>query len=1207
MIKKITALVIDIDSPIPLFIGQEQLQKWNVIHVHKNFQMYMGDNVRVKQAYFNQLPPLLHHISTWSTTPSEESVRAALQKAKQNITDMLPPKLTVDIWDTSIPISLETLQKLAREILKAVESTTFPIIDTGSNDFALFREAHLDLFKRKKLMIEDFKDLERLHKALSLFQVIYQQKLIRAGMANFRAIKPEFTLEGNPVIQRPSLYPIEYRKEVHKNIQDLLDRRVYTKLAPGEVARNITRLNAVKEANKYRMVQDLVPVNWNVVKTIYPLMTTDEAFNFLLDYPYRFIIDAVSSFHQFKLDPSVRTRFAATSSHTKVMIPQVLVMGMKGASEFVQHFHDIMLEPANAFIKAFMDDFHAGASTVDEAMNRIIIFHILTLRYHIFIKPSKMQVFQKETFFLGKLLKGKNLHIPPECIQKVRNWQVRTVKQLKTFIGFITYFSHHLPRWSDVRAPLDNAIKHAVPGKPLVLKEVDEAVRQAKELFLNYHSLQCFKQDQQIIIDFDYSGRAVAIAIFQIPSEMRRNLIEKKQLRNQERLIAFYSKKVPEHISKQGPSSTKGEAHAYQIALKKAYPFLIRSIHPPIVRSDSRGLILLMQSKNLIAPYFRGIRTLSQLHGATFLHQSSEHQIVTDFMSRVMSSSTPERKVKDIQLYHIDSKQSQDPRGEASSPPRRDSSNFVSFINDIDWKDHYANSKFEKMHRKLRCTSNRSGPFRLVGPVLMNEDDRILTPPSVLPIIFTHYHSDSLGASHAGVNQLYAIISKKFKVPYLMDGLLKLTAKCQICQKTNPGRSSMARESTLREGMIPMSVISLDTIQFQKDLSHLGEGVLVASCVLTKFVIFALLKDFKAMTIVGAITDTIIAVHGPPRQIITDKATYFSSTEFAVFAKSFDIEISITLARAHSANPVERRIRDIRKVFRVLNLKNPKRGTIGKSDLLLVAYGMNSQIHPRFGISSYELVFGRNPNSIFRTNPIPIDLSSNLLDEYLTKYIEWIHGNLKIQREVIQHQLSDHIADLKLARQLQSTKVIPNLATNEWIYIRNFSQIRNAPRYKGPFRVLATRGNAVYLYMTVIMLREAKPAPLILRKKDFIVALSDSNALMVGRVIGTTDKSVSIHTWHRTEKNPLQGPYRPAFIDSRDNTIMLTARSIRPMINYLKPITQQCSLNNIWAVNCIANGYVRHQTLNTRLCTFIKWKQGNIPTISHIPNSLLRK
>jgi len=1162
----------------------------------------MGENVRVKQAYLKQLPPQLHHI-TWAQPPTKETVLHSLQQMKQVITDMLPPKLAASMWDTSTSLSLEKLKHIANHLSTAKKPLA--ILETGSNDFHLFRKSHLKLFERDKLMIEKREIIDSLHKTLSLFQYLYQQRLPQAGMARFPQVTPDF-LHNNPVIHKASRYPILHREKIHNKLRDDVSRGIYRVPKPGEKVQNLTRLNVVI-TEKYRLVHDLVMVNLGMVKQVYPLPTTEESFDFILDKRFRFIIDAVSSFHQFKLNSSIAGRFAVTTSLHKVLIPNVLVMGMKGSSEYAQQFHDIMLEPASDHIKAFMDDFHAGAETLEEAINLLIIFHILLLRHNVFIKPSKMQVLQKETVFLGKMLKGIKLYIPPECVDKIRNGEVKSISDLKGFIGFITYFAHHIPRWSQIRAPMDEIISAAVrEGKSnstLIPEEVKRAVEQAKEMFLKHHGLQAFRKEDQLIIDFDFSKKAIAIAIFQIPSSRLTALLQKKQLPKEERIIAFYSKKVPEHITKQGPSSTKGEAFAYQQALRKAHQYLVQSPYPPVVRSDSRGLILMMKSTDMVDSYFQGIRTRSQIHKPIFIHQSSEEQVVTDYLSRMRVSETPSPEEKRVHLHHISAEPVIEAEGKAPSPPPSAPPKLISFLNDIDWKHHYVNSKWKDTYLRLMTTADQSGPIKLQGLLLTDQQGRILTPPSILPTIFNHYHSDSLGASHAGATKLHAIISKQFQVPHLMDELLKLTAKCQLCQKTNPGKSSILRESTLREGMIPMSTISLDTVQFQKDLSHLGEGILIGACVLTKFVIFILLPDFKTTTIIEAITNHIIAVHGPPKQIVVDAATYFKSKEFEDFARPFEITISVALPRAHSTNPVERRIRDCRKVFRILNLKNPERGSISKSDLLLLAYGLNSQIHPRHGLSSYELVFGRNPHSIFQTNPIPIDSSSNQLESYLTRYIKWIHGDLKIQREVTQNQLADHILDLKMARQLQKTKPIPNLTKDAWIFIRNFTQLRNAPRFKGPFRVIATEGNAVYLYMTAIVSRETKPAPLVLSKHDFIVVISESNVLKIGRVIhteGPKGQTVIIHAWHRTEKNPLEGPYKPAYIDSRDNTVVLTSRAVRN--KPLKPITQQCSRENIWAVNCIKSTYARSYTIGKDLSTFIRWKKGDMPSIPHIPN-----
>ena len=80
------------------------------------------------------------------------------------------------------------------------------------------------------------------------------------------------------------------------------------------------------------------------------------------------------------------------------------------------------------------------------------------------LKPSKCKLFQQQVTFLGHVVSKDGLATDPDKIEAVVNWPVPTnVSQLRSFLGFCSYYRRFIASFSAIASPLFNLTKKGVP------------------------------------------------------------------------------------------------------------------------------------------------------------------------------------------------------------------------------------------------------------------------------------------------------------------------------------------------------------------------------------------------------------------------------------------------------------------------------------------------------------------------------------------------------------------------------------------------------------------------------------------------------------------------------------------------------------------------------------------------------------------------
>ena len=230
----------------------------------------------------------------------------------------------------------------------------------------------------------------------------------------------------------------------------------------------------------------------------------------------------------------------------------------------------------------------------------------------------------------------------------------------------------------------------------------------------------------------------------------------------------------------------------------------------------------------------------------------------------------------------------------------------------------------------------------------------LVIPKKYEPIIFNTYH-DSLLAGHQGPYRTAMTIRQKFFIHNLMNKVKRYIEACHTCLKTKPKyMKNRPIYGRIPVDYAPMQDLSIDIKTMPQAFGgyHL---LLVITCNQTNFTIAVPLRDRTAQTIAEALIYRVIYLFGPPRQIISDEATEFTSAIIQAILCMLNYRLKVISPYNHGSSKCERQIRMISEII-MKHLWD--KGQMWSWFTTTAAYAMNTFASEALsGLSPFQLIF----------------------------------------------------------------------------------------------------------------------------------------------------------------------------------------------------------------------------------------------------------
>jgi len=109
----------------------------------------------------------------------------------------------------------------------------------------------------------------------------------------------------------------------------------------------------------------------------------------------------------------------------------------------------------------YLDNVIIFGKNFDEMLNNFKTIFLRIRSVNLRINPEKCVLFGKHVKYLGHIVSSKGVTTDPEKIAAVREWPIQhTKKQLRSFLGFSSYYRKFIKGFSSLAKPLYTIIEN---------------------------------------------------------------------------------------------------------------------------------------------------------------------------------------------------------------------------------------------------------------------------------------------------------------------------------------------------------------------------------------------------------------------------------------------------------------------------------------------------------------------------------------------------------------------------------------------------------------------------------------------------------------------------------------------------------------------------------------------------------------------------
>ena len=516
--------------------------------------------------------------------------------------------------------------------------------------------------------------------------------------------------------------------------------------------------------------------------------------------------------------------------------------------------------------------------------------------------------------FVGHIISAEGIRMDPSKVSTIRNWKpLRSVTEVRSFLGLLNYYRRFIPRLSAIAAPLNNLTKKNVPF--FWSPECDNAFERLKTCVTTSPVMKPPDFSRPFILHADACGRALGSCLMQRHDDGVH-------------VVAYHSRTFSP--AEQIYDIRDKENLAIVDSFRQWRPYLLGS--RTFVHTDHHSLQYLFSCPHLKERQARWLEELSSFDFDIQYKKGSTH-VVADPISRFLSISLSALSFP------------------APSPS-------PSFVGDI--KAAYSSDPLFSRLCKHRFYSLQDGILYFIrGP-----SPRIYIPASNKPLISTlmREHHDSSSASHLGISKTYDRLSQHYFWPGMTYTVRKYVQSCESCQRNKSSTQKplgLLFPHTIPDR--PWSHVSMDYI-FDLPISSGFDGMLVFVCKFSKEAIAVpCVKTIDAYKSAELFFREVYSHHGLPDVIISDRDPRFVSHFWQELFNLCDCKLN--MSSGHHAETdgqterMNRTLEDMLRHYTNFNMNN----WVNLLPAVLFAY--NSAKNASTGHSPFYLTHGFEPKS----------------------------------------------------------------------------------------------------------------------------------------------------------------------------------------------------------------------------------------------------
>ncbi|GAA5920190.1 hypothetical protein JCM5296_004335 [Sporobolomyces johnsonii] len=209
------------------------------------------------------------------------------------------------------------------------------------------------------------------------------------------------------------------------------------------------------DRSQARFVINLKPRNENTVRVATPLPDMKDVRNRFASHRFRSKIDFKAAYEQVRLTPeSVPLSGFVTPNGT--FVSYVMQQGDANAPDTMHKVCYMMFSKViGRFLDSFYDDVLIYSDTRRAHLRYLEIVFTTLRHYRFYLARSKAELLAPRIEALGAVVDDDGIHVMADKWDMVRRWPVpKNPKDILRFMGTIQWMADHLPRLSEIAAPL---------------------------------------------------------------------------------------------------------------------------------------------------------------------------------------------------------------------------------------------------------------------------------------------------------------------------------------------------------------------------------------------------------------------------------------------------------------------------------------------------------------------------------------------------------------------------------------------------------------------------------------------------------------------------------------------------------------------------------------------------------------------------------
>ena len=840
------------------------------------------------------------------------------------------------------------------------EKVTEPDKMTRSQGNATTKEAkRTDEWYRVKFKLDDapaLKQADHMHQAIELLREFSDLFSDNDDYGHTDLVEHEIHTQDAPPIKckyRP-INPIMEGK-LKEQLDHWLEKDV---IEPSTSPWSFPLLAVPKKNGKTRWVLDYRRLNEVTVKNAFPLPNIEDNLSRMADSKIFSGIDGTGAYHVVAVKKEDREKTAFSTPWGLYQFKH-MPFGLCNAPATYCRLVQKVLEgiPLSVAVP-YLDDTCIHSQDFQghqKGLRRVLEAH---RRAGLTLQPEKCQLYRSEIEYLGHRISAEGIAVPSQYVEVVQTWPTPTsVKDVRTFLGKVSYYRRFIQGFSAIAAPLTDLTKKddEEEGKEFSFSpEAELAFNLLKNQLGDTPILAYpkFDSEQPFIVDTDWSCDPGAIG----------GVLSQVQ-RGQERVIAYGARKL--NTAEKNYSSHKGELLAVIFFLRhwKYYlqpkKFILRTDHEALkwIRSieEPKGMIL------------RWLETLSNYDFEIQFRPGRQHGNA-DALSRL--DHAPPLEVQEVLDEHLEVKNGgiaallpTAPVVEGDLAQRQDEDQELLLIKEwVRTGTWPPPNELKKMSRDIRSYASLRPALALEDgdllvkrcpPNVQGRERQICVPQQLQAPLMLQCHE---AAGHRGGENTHEQFARRFYFPGAAAEAAVAVKLCVTCQRNKPRPHGQTHTHGSDAVGFPFQKWSLDFVGPLPTSDAGNSYILTAKDCFTRWVEAFPTRNMTAATVARILEKDVFSRYGIPEQIHTDQGTQFTSELMKQVYELLRIKGTTTPAYNPKSNPVERSHRDLGQLLRACVNDSPQDWEAYLPDCLMA---MRIAKNRSTGFSPFFLVYGR--------------------------------------------------------------------------------------------------------------------------------------------------------------------------------------------------------------------------------------------------------